>query len=1185
MRPNGVLREEIKALIQENGAYIIVSSNGSTTETALKNRIEAMKEAVSDGENYQNLHLDFLDRGRVATWVRSHPSLILWVRNKIGRSLQGWRPYENWANAPGGVEEEYLLDDSLRLHDGTKSIDKGLSVEDGLLKLRSALSTPGAPVRLTGLSGVGKTRLVQALFDQRVGEHVLNPSQAFYTDMSDGPVPDPSTLANQFITDKTRAILIVDNCPPDLHHRLTQTCSRPQSTVSLLTVEYDVRDDLPEATSVFRLEPASEEIIEKLIEKRFSHISQVDARTIAGFSGGNARVAIVLAHTVQPGETLSGFRDEALFKRLFWQRHYQSESLLESAAVCSLVYSFEGVDANSEKSELRFLSSFINKSGAELYQDVAELKRRDLIQSRSVWRAVLPHAIANRLARRALESIPKDIFVSRFLNSGSERMIRSFTHRLSYLHDCQTAIEIVNDWLGQDGYIGKSICHLNDLDLNILRNIAPVSPEKTLDAIERAANQSEGDLFTSRENSHYTTFVRLLRHLAYDPVLFERSVKLLCRYALSEGKDEKNNSTRNVLESLFYIYLSGTHAPVEARAGIIEELVDAENQDKQELGLRLLDAALETWHFSSSYGFGFGAWPRDYGYHPETQEEITHWFATFIGICTRLTLSCQPIAEQARKLLAKNLRGLWTKAEMFDVLEESAKQIQEQRAWNEGWLAVRGILRFDGKDFNQEIKERLHRLGNLLKPVNLLEQARTFALSEQHGAFALEDDFDDHEDASAGWHRAEETTRKIGAQVAQKIDELQDLLPDLVSTDGARLYSFGRGLADGCSNKQEFLQILRTALEKTPPEKRRINIIRGFLASCAESDLSFYNSMLDGLVSDDVLGEWFPILQTTSTIDQRGVERLHEALDLGKARIHMFQVLAWGRAHESISDDELAGLLTKICSKGDGIGVIIEILRMRFHGRNTESPKCSDNLLAVAREVLSMYPFAGERRGSHEHDHVLAEIAHICLNGKDGARAATHVSQHLARAIMEHRIYAFDYPRLRSSLAQAQPAMFLEVFLGGNTLEDYQRRRLVSYDSDSYENPLNQIPDEALLSWCENEPTARYPLVASVIEAFEKSNDTDKLKWKPVVYAIFERAPNLGAVLEHLSDAIEPMAWSGSRADILQTRSALFQNLFQHDNAEIRAWSRSQYVALQEEIKREREWEERQNVERNERFE
>ena len=584
----------------------------------------------------------------------------------------------------------------------------------------------------------------------------------------------------------------------------------------------------------------------------------------------------------------------------------------------------------SEKSELQFLASLVNKSGAELYRDVADLKKRDLIQSRGVWSAVLPHAIANRLARRALESIPKDTIVAKFLSSGSDRLIKSFTRRLSFLHDSETAVEIVADWLGQNGWIGESIHNLNNLGIDVLKNIAPVAPEKTLEAIERAANGSDGGSFTSRGNSHYTEFVRLLRDLAYDPSLFDRSVELLCRYALSENKDENNNSTRDVLKSLFYIYLSGTHAPVEARARIIERLVDSENQDKQELGLLLLDASLEAWHFSSSHEFGFGARPRDYGYEPKTREEITCWFDTFIRIVTRLALSDQPIAEKARKLLADNLRGLWTKAGMFDALEESARKIQAQKAWNDGWIAVRETLRYDGKDFNEELRERLHRLEKLLKPNDLLEQARAFALSDQYRTIDLGGDFDDDENGSAAWHRAEETTRKIGAQVAQSPDTLKALLPDLVSSRGSRLHIFGRGLADGCGDKHEMFKILRAEIERTSPEKRNISVLLGFLSASAESDPSFYNSTLDSLVSDDVLGRWFPIFQTISTIDQRGVERLHEALDLGKAQIHTFKDLALGRARESINDDQLAGLLEKILSKEEGIDVTIEILQMRL---------------------------------------------------------------------------------------------------------------------------------------------------------------------------------------------------------------------------------------------------------------
>ncbi|MEI9477276.1 MAG: hypothetical protein WCO26_11940 [Deltaproteobacteria bacterium] len=1185
MQPNGILREEIKALIQDRGAYLIVNSSGSTTNTALRNRTDAMKEAVANENNHQNLHLDFLDRGRVATWLRTHPSLILWVRNKIGRQLNGWRPYENWANAPGGIEEEYLLDDGLRLYDGTKRKDKGMSAKDGLQKLRSALSTPGTSVRLAGLSGVGKTRLVQAMFDERVGEQALNCSQAFYTDMSDSPDPDPRTFAEQLIAEKTRAILIVDNCPPDLHRRLTQISSGSHSTISLLTVEYDVRDHLPEETSVFRLEPASEEIIEKLIRKRFSHISQVDARTIANFSGGNARVAIALANTVRQGETLSGFHDEELFERLFRQRYESNENLLISAEVCSLVYSIEGTDSNSEKSELKFLASLVGKSGSELYRDVITLKDRDLIQSRDVWRAVLPHAIANRLAKRALVSIPKDTLVQAFFNSGSERLIKSFTRRLNYLHDCNPAIEIVNEWLAHDGWIGKENCNFNAFEMEIFRNIAPVSPEKALEAIERAANGDEGRRFTSRENGHYYEFVEILRHLAYDPELFDRSVHLMCRYALSTKPQETPNPTRDVLKSLFYIYLSGTHAPVEARAKIIVGLLDSADQDRQELGLFLLDAALETWHFSSSHEFSFGARPRDFGYEPKTHKEAIHWYETFIDICTRFALSGQPISQKARKVLSDNLRGLWTKGGMFVVLENSAKQIHEQQAWNEGWIAVRGIIRYDSKGFDKDILERLHKLDKLLKPSDLLERARTFGLSDQHHTFDLEDDFDDNADASSGWRRVQETTRDIGAQVAQDIDTLNALLPELFSTYNTRLYSFGRGLADGCNDKNHLWEILRTQFKMTPSEKRQIDVFRGFLSSCSESDPAFYNSTLDNLIRDDLLGEWFPIFQTTSAIDQRGIERLHEALDTGKAKIHTFQYLAWGRLHESISDDDLADLLKKILSKEEGIGVAIEILKMRFHSPKEEFPGYSIKLIATARDVLSIYSFPGERGRHNNMDYDLAQIARICLYGQEGTNAATEISQRLAGAITDNRIYGFDYPDLLNILARTQPFVFLNVFLGNESIKGYHRRRMFADYFEKRSNPLNQISDKDLISWCDKEPEDRYPLIAAAIEAFSESAETGGFAWKPIVYSIFEKAPNLDVVFEHLADAIRPTSWSGSLADILQKRSVLFQSLYQHDNAEIRAWARGQHSALQETIKIERESEERHNRERNESFE
>lgn len=171
------------------------------------------------------------------------------------------------------------------------------------------------------------------------------------------------------------------------------------------------------------------------------------------------------------------------------------------------------------------------------------------------------------------------------------------------------------------------------------------------------------------------------------------------------------------------------------------------------------------------------------------------------------------------------------------------------------------------------------------------------------------------------------------------------------------------------------------------------------------------------------------------------------------------------------------------------------------------------------------------------------------------------------------------------SLAQAQPIVFLDVFLGGNNVDDRQRRMMFSHALESRGIPLNQIPDGELLAWCEIDSGVRFPIVASAIQTFTKSGETGKLEWKPVVHAIFERAPDLDAVLKHLADAIRPRSWRGSRADILLTRAVLFQELYEHDNAKIRAWAKAQYSDLQESIRQERKLEEQHYRERNESFE
>ena len=159
--------------------------------------------------------------------------------------------------------------------------------------------------RITGLSGVGKTRFVQAHFEETVGCDALPASAAIYADLGEELTPSATELVSFLIANEVAAIIILDNCPPDVHRQLQKRVSGTGTKLRLITVEYDISDDKPEETEVVHLEPSSEEMVSKLVQRRYPGLSPVNTDKIAEFAGGNARVALALASRVEPEETLS----------------------------------------------------------------------------------------------------------------------------------------------------------------------------------------------------------------------------------------------------------------------------------------------------------------------------------------------------------------------------------------------------------------------------------------------------------------------------------------------------------------------------------------------------------------------------------------------------------------------------------------------------------------------------------------------------------------------------------------------------------------------------------------------------------------------------------------------------------------------------------------------------------------
>lgn len=1174
MRPTGAIRPVIQELADEAGAYVIVSSTGSTADSSLRNRQNALREALDGVDNGDQLHTDFFDRTRLATWVRLHPGLTTWVRAKVGRALVGWRPYGPWTGGIESVDAEYLLDDKLRLHLGRHRDEPARSVSEVIDELRDELSRPGKIVRLVGLSGVGKTRLVQALFDSRIGSRPLPPSLVVYTNLSDNPDPQPTGMASDLIANRTRAVLVVDNCPPDLHRRLSELCSGQNSTVSVLTVEYDVRDDQPEGTQVVTLDTSSPELIEKLVRRRYPHLSQVDAHTIAEFSGGNARIAFALAETVERSDTIAGLSNDELFQRLFRQRHDPSEALLRAAQACSLVYSFQGESLDGEEAELPCLASLAGQGPAEIYRHVGELFRRDLVQTRGVWRAVLPHAIANRLAARALEDTPYELIDQLLITGGTERLTRSFSRRLSFLHDHPRAIAIAEMWLEPDGLLGD-LSALDALGLAMFENVAPVLPEAVLVALERVGNCG-----SSVATIVWQRHLSLIRSLAYDPSLFERSAHLLAQASTLSSDVQEAKQASDKFASLFTLYLSGTHASVQQRLGIIEWLIRSDEVKTQALGLAALDKMLETNHFSSVDQFEFGARSRDFGYHPRSDVDVTHWYGAALQLIECLALAEGVLKSELLDLLAQNFRGLWTLNPIRGELERLSRRISVDGFWREGWIACRQTMLFDTGRMSSEATSCLADLEVDLRPSTLPQRVRAIVLGNYSIGLYLEDEGADGDPVST-IERLDAVARDLGTAVATDDEVFAELLPDLFR-GGNRVCYFGSGLADAAPDLCATWARLIEGLERIALEQRDVQVFMGYLSKLWEKDRDLAQDLLDSALDQPSLVTFLPVLHSVVSLDERCVERLKRALIEKQVPVRMFRKLAYGRATSDLDCGALKDLLLLVADQSDGFDVALDILYMRLHADCSAQREHEAILLETGRELLRRVMFHKDNR---REDYQLAGLVKASLTAQDTGPDAAAIAVRLRQAVAAYETHSLDNDDLLTALLEVQPIAVLNALFGGNEVDQRAGIDVFEHLQDHRRNPVDSISCETLLAWCEEDRDRRYSLAASIITFANRLEVNVPQGWSEQAKALLASAPDPRCVLEVLIKRFQPMSWSGSRVSMIEARAQLLDSLESLLASEYMPFVIEAKAKLAEEVARGRQWETMHDRIQDERFE
>lgn len=1149
MAPKGVIRPAIVELAENNGAYVIVSTRDSVSASSLSTRIKAMAACLSEHGLSEKVIVDFYDCRKIADWIEQHPAIAVWTRYIIGKPLAGWHPYSPWAYQESNTEAEYIIDDRVKIF--VPNADEGIDVQSAINQLRRDLSN-NVSVRIVGLSGVGKTRLVQALFDKRIRTEApaLDIEKVLYTDLSNNPTPQPNAMIEALMSDNSDCVVVVDNCGQDVHQKLTEIIKTPGSKIRLLTVEYDIRDDIPEGTICYRLEGSSDDVIKKLLRRRFDFLSDSDLDKIADFSDGNARVAYALAASTETTGELAQLRDAELFKRLFFQKHAEDDTLLQCAEAASLLYSFDGEDITSS-SEIAILASIADVSVVTFLKRVAELHRRGLVQQRGKWRAVLPHAISNRLAMRAIEAVPKNFLVNKLVMYASDRVALSFSRRLGYLHESKAVREIVLEWLEPGGRFSE-LASLNEIGRQIFTNIAPVHQNAALNSLERASLNLD---FVSKKNRNRSHFSRVARALAYEPLLFDQAINVLIRFALAEPENHNNDSTREILKSLFSCHLSGTEAQSAQRAKIVHELILSTDEERQKIGFSLLKAAMEALHFSSSYGFDFGARKRGYGWWPRTSSDTLAWYKPFLDIAVEVGKCRTARGRQARAILGESVSGLWVGAGLSKEISAASKELLVIDGWPEGWLGLRNISRWHKDKISEESLQELRTLETILAPLDLKAKIRAKVLANGSFANGLDWDGEDLENPISRYRRAEVEAEDLGKAAACENELLSELLPDLLEHNtNSNLYKFGFGVGLEAHDAAKLVAGARH-LASAKPDSVNLTFLRGFISSWNKLKPEEVSAFLDGALCDEVWARRFPELQLQVDLYEVGYKRILKSLELNNTPIWQYRYLGFGRVTDSLTVNQISTLIREIASKPDeGLSVAIEVLAMVIHcAREKESLDYHCELTDACISFLQSLDWSII---NHDHHSIyrLETILEFALTSSRVENGILDILHHLMTYIRSDRLSYINMAgktgKLLAQFFKIYPIQTLDVVYIADEDGSYRTalKSVSLVDSNRQESAICEVPVETLIEWCKISPGDRYLFAAQTCRLFkkepDKSEDTIDLVWSDAAIRVLADSTEKRAILHIFIDRFRPSSfWAGSLSAILRNKLPLLARL------------------------------------------
>lgn len=397
--------------------------------------------------------------------------------------------------------------------------------------------------------------------------------------------------------------------------------------------------------------------------------------------------------------------------------------------------------------------------------------------------------------------------------------------------------------------------------------------------------------------------------------------------------------------------------------------------------------------------------------------------------------------------------------------------------------------------------------------------------------------------------------------------------------------AFGRGLAKGAHDQRVGWQQLVDHLEQQPEASYNFAVFGGFIEEADSVDTALAQELLDQCAQHPELRKVLVGLHPRREFTETDFDRCMALLDDPDTHPRIYESILWRDTHTNLPRGRILDLAQRLLSKLDGDNVVLRALSMKLRGNEKAVDTLGSDLRRVGLEsaIQRLQREYKDPGGSLDFDMERVVSAALRFDGNEDKKVEWLDA--IFKVVDENYGYINEFENAIETTVAVMPEAFLNRVFGADE-EELSWRIFFIRHGGLRRSPLAKIDEDILIEWCQtrNDPQV-WASVASGIKIWSKVGDQSVVKMSETAIRLLEAAPKPEAILEAFAERVAPSSWSGSRASVMQPRANAIGELVEHESAEIAMAAKAVASRVAKWIEREKVDEQREDEEREQRFE